>query len=455
MASKDSNPDLASDTYQSPALAFKQALCFSCWDVSSNLSRCSACKRVSYCSAKCQKQDWNRNHKKICKKLVVLNKQKGYIPSAGRRWKDYSDEQELEFLKSGTWNVCELGRLVGYEPYCYHCYRRESQLEDKTKLNACQYCLLTSFCPSCQQTHPSAECVTLQDIAADDKIIVDLRRRTGKSSIVSFTQLPRKHYLSLSSAQDWHDYYTRLSDKGGCRSKMNRELKHLLNDPKEREFIEYLRCDTNTTTIQLTLIAALEAIMPNVSTRSSISLHVIGASGAEFASLPAFEELFHLLPSLTALHLSFVGLNVLEDLTDDTETKNSLTLRCCTACTEMGRSISMTAWRGPYHTYVDTECYKTPDLAAAFHSGFAVDEEAAWHPTIKYLAHAPHPTLFTAARYFEIRKEMGVWKNLGAKFVKNAEVNKWKGMSPSLTVCGDKPNEVLYQNYWWYIVKQK
>jgi len=150
-----------------------------------------------------------------------------------------------------------------------------------------------------------------------------------------------------------------------------------------------------------------------------------------------------------------VGLNVAEDLKDDTKTQNLHTLQCCTMCTKMGRSISIATWRGPYHAYVDTELYKTPDLAAAFHSGFAVDEVADWSPTIKYLAYAPHPTLFTAARYFEIQGEMRVWKNLGARFVKNAEVNKWKGMSPSLGVCGDKPNEVTYQNYWWYIVKQR
>jgi hypothetical protein len=93
MASEHPNPDSASDPYKAPALALKQALCFSCWDVSSNLSRCSACKRVSYCSVKCQKQDWNRNHKKICKKLVASNKRKGYVPSAGRHWDDYYDEQ--------------------------------------------------------------------------------------------------------------------------------------------------------------------------------------------------------------------------------------------------------------------------------------------------------------------------------------------------------------------------
>ena len=295
----------------------------------------------------------------------------------------------------------------------------------------------------------------MQDVAADDRIVVDLHRRTGKGSTVSFTKFPKKQHFPLSSLTDWYDYYTRLSDMGGFKSKMNRNLKYLANDSKEREFVEYLRYGTNTTTIQLTLIAALETTTPNVSTRVSINLHIIGAAGAEFASVPAFEELLHLLPSLTTLQLSFVGLNVAEDHKDDTKTQNLYTPQCCTMCTKMGRSISIATWRGPYHAYVDTELYKTPDLAAAFHSGFAVDEVADWSPTIKYLAYAPHPTLFTAARYFEIQGEMRVWKNLGARFVKNAEVNKWKGMSPSLGVCGDKPNEVTYQNYWWYIVKQR
>ncbi len=394
----------------------------------------------------------------------------------------------LEFFKSHALYPSELGRLVGYvrspitnenrclrtitryihvgetikltltvsyEPYCYHCYRRESQLEDGVKLNACQSCLLTTFCPSCQQTHPSAECATLQDIAADDKIMLDLRRRTGKSSTVTLSQFPRKKYLSLSSAKDWYDYNTRLSDLGGCKSKMNRDLKYLANDPKERQFVEYVRYGTNTTTVQLTLIAALEAVISNVSTRESINLHIIGAAGLEFASVPALEELLHFLPSLTALHLSFVGLNVVEDLNDDTENQNPHTVQCCPTCTKMGRTISITTWRDLYHAYVDTEFYKTPDLAAAFHSGFSVDEQADWYPTIEYLAHAPHPTLLTTGRYFEIEGEMEVWKNLGAKIVKNAEVNKWKGMSPSLAVCGDKPNEVVYKNYWWYIVKQR
>ena len=213
-----------------------------------------------------------------------------------------TDCQQAWALLPYSFHVGEILQLTftfSHEPYCYYCYRRESQLENGAKLNACQYCLLTSFCPSCQQTHLSAECATLQDIAADDKIMVDLRRRTGKSSTISFTKFPRKQHLPLSSAKDWCDYYTMLSDMGGFRSKMNRDLKYLANDPREREFVEYMKCGTNTTTIRLTLIAALEAIIPNSSTRGSISLHIIGVATAEFAYVPAFEELLQLLPSLT------------------------------------------------------------------------------------------------------------------------------------------------------------
>ncbi|KAF2277669.1 uncharacterized protein EI97DRAFT_301119 [Westerdykella ornata] len=55
----------------------------------------------------------------------------------------------------------EIGRLVGYGLYCGHGYRRESEFEDVVILNTCLNSRLTSFCTSCQQTHPPAEYTTL------------------------------------------------------------------------------------------------------------------------------------------------------------------------------------------------------------------------------------------------------------------------------------------------------
>ncbi|KAF7870007.1 hypothetical protein EAF04_004791 [Stromatinia cepivora] len=441
MASTYPSPSQDSEIFEAPTLALKQALCYSCWDVSSNLNRCGACKRVSYCSKECQIQDWHRNHKTICKKLIVLNNQKVQISSVGRKWDDYYGEQ-IQMLKSNAPYPCELGMLINHEPYCYHCYRSASQIGDSGKLNHCQSCILTSFCSSCPQTHPSTECAILQDLVADEKVTEGFERRTGQGSIMTITQLPKHQYLSLSSMNDWYDYYTKLSDKDGFRLKMNRDLKS----------------GTNTTTIQLTLMAALEETIPDISTRSSITIHIVGPGGAEASSMPAFEEVLHLFPSLQTLELSFIGLNVFGNLDNDSEAQipqDPQPLKCCAKCTKAERKITYTYWKGPYHSYIDAEDYKTPDLAAAFNSGFAVDERENWYPTIKYFAHAPHPTLFTAARHFEIEGEEKVWKELGAEFVRKPEVNKWKGMSPLLGLCGEKPNEVHYQNYWWYIVKSR
>ena len=93
MASRNFEQRPGSDLCQIPVLALKQALCFSCWNTSSKPSRCAACKRVSYCSVECQKQDWKRNHKEICKKLMALNKRKESVPAANRHWNDYYHEQ--------------------------------------------------------------------------------------------------------------------------------------------------------------------------------------------------------------------------------------------------------------------------------------------------------------------------------------------------------------------------
>jgi splicing suppressor protein 51 len=228
---------------------------------------------------------------------------------------------------------------------------------------------------------------------------------------------------------------------------MTQHLRYKGSNLQEQKYIDSMRHATNTTTIHLTLLSALEATIPDLSTRKSISIHIFGAAGFESTSLPAFEELLHLLPSLSTLRISLVGLH--------TQPLMHPTLPCCTTCTQLGRSISLSAWRGTYHAFIDTQLHEKPDLAAAFHAGFAVDEQASWRPTIEYIARAPHHTVFTAAREFEVRGEIEVWGGLGAEFVRGAEVNRWRGLAGQLAVCGEKRNEVSYVNYWWYIVKGK
>ena len=90
--------------FPTPVLAVKGAICFTCLRAASRLNRCSGCKRVllvgamhqryladmynhSYCSQKCQKEDWGKGHKQLCPVLVEINGVDR--PCDHRTWSEY------------------------------------------------------------------------------------------------------------------------------------------------------------------------------------------------------------------------------------------------------------------------------------------------------------------------------------------------------------------------------
>ena len=53
----------------------KTYLCTNCQKkFNRKLSLCSRCKTVSYCSPSCQKEDWKKSHRHVCKKLADVAK---------------------------------------------------------------------------------------------------------------------------------------------------------------------------------------------------------------------------------------------------------------------------------------------------------------------------------------------------------------------------------------------
>lgn len=50
--------------------------------------------------------------------------------------------------------------------------------------------------------------------------------------------------------------------------------------------------------------------------------------------------------------------------------------------------------------------------------------------------------------------EMEILKKLDAGFIIKPAVNRWKALMPIVVkMGGDKPNEVSYQNKWWYVIE--
>jgi splicing suppressor protein 51 len=342
--------------------------------------------------------------------------------------------------------------LPRYEAFCTHCCRRVSQIEAGTSLHTCESCQIAFFCPLCPQTHSSDECQAFQEMIEDEKWTIqhnENRRKAGQPALsIICTETPRATYLPLSAASGWYEYYTRISDKGLHHLKISTDLTYTSKDPMEIGPVGYLRYGSLSTTMPLTIFAALERLFPDLGTRTSISLHLIGANEREITRLMVFEELLHLLPSLKVLHITLVGLEIPDASADE----GSILLECCQSCASTARTRSVMFYRGVYHDFIRTKHYERPDLAVVFQSGFSQESTEAWMPTIRHLAAGLHPTLFTTYNREEMVQETVILECLGAKFLQKGEVNQWKGLFPIMEPMGTQDGNVYYFNQYCYIV---
>jgi splicing suppressor protein 51 len=148
----------------------------------------------------------------------------------------------------------------------------------------------------------------------------------------------------------------------------------------------------------LTIIAALEAT--GLATKPTLNLHVIGATSLELRSGVMFEEIMHLLPTLSYLRVCFVGPETPQYT--DVEDKPAM-LATCPPCSNANRTRSLELYSGAYHDYVTAPNYEIPDLAVAFQTGHSMEEVESWAPTIRHLVrNAQHPTVFTAFNEAEL-----------------------------------------------------
>jgi splicing suppressor protein 51 len=339
-----------------------------------------------------------------------------------------------------------------YQLFCSHCYRRQSQLDSGALLRNCDACKIAGFCSDCPAQHSSDECQAFHELVDDENWTLEHNKRqrdAGQPELTMVcTQSSRDSYLPLSAAGGWYEYYTRISDKDLKGLKVTADLRPGSDQSIELAAAGYLRYGTRATTIPLTILAALEKLFPDLGTRTSISLHLLGANPWELQRLMVFEEILHLLPKLFNLQLTLIG----PDIPEQAVSSKVQELGCCQSCTSRFRKRTIFLYRGPYHEFVDTKQYEQPDLAVAFHTGFSQEAREEWIPTIRHIASAKHPTLFTTYNKEEMREEAMIFTRLGAKFVQEGEPNQWKAVCPILEPMGSEENNVYYSNQYCYIV---
>ncbi|MCJ1476638.1 hypothetical protein MMC13_005306 [Lambiella insularis] len=272
----------------------------------------------------------------------------------------------------------------------------------------------------------------------------------------------KKHYTPISSVPNWYEYYSRIADRsvitGFVRSDFSLDLDlkgNALSSTQATEYWMHLRFATETSTMPLTILSALEDCLSDLAHRESLLVHVLGANLREAMNMVVFEELLHILPALRHLHFVLIGPDSLLPLEQTRGSGNSIVYECCPNCISEGCTRSSSGFTGLYHNYGKTAQYQKPDLAVLFHSGRSQDQIESWAPTTRFLVDSETLTLCTSQVLREATEEVQELQKLRANIVKRPEINKWQSLIPQLELISPVEHDVHYLNYYRYIFQGK
>lgn len=283
---------------------------------------------------------------------------------------------------------------------------------------------------------------------------------SGSGRCTATTSTPRDDFTPLASASTWLDYFSDISDKGvachnlgdnlspdepSCESMTSTEFRATERIGKR------LSLATESMSIPMTIIAALEDTMPDLQSRTTLSIHLVGASSRELGDIVLFEELLHLLPNLQHIEVVLAGPESPGEEGDGNAGSELVEMDCCATCTSRGRTRTCRLFRGVYDAFGSSPVFTKPDLAVLFHSGRSQKEVESWKPTTRFLIDQEILTLCTTYTEREAVEETEELDELGVKLLVRPEVNKWKAMVPIPKWWEGKEHDVFYVNFYRYV----
>ena len=340
-----------------------------------------------------------------------------------------------------------------FQPHCEQCFRTPFDGEDDEfrKFLSCEVCKSAFFCSeSCQSAglseHQKHQCSDLKEHILCESLKRLFTMQSGDLAV----QMPMEHSLSfyqpLSSCRSWKDYFD--FSENPLADCIDAEFKAIPGDETNLTAWRGLKLATDATSFILTILAGLEHSIQDLADRTTLTIHIVGASQQEFKLASMNEELLHWLPQLQHLTIGYIG-------PDFVHLGNELlSATCCPQCTATGRSRHMFGSDILYHDFCDKDQLSTqypPDLLIAFNSGHADTERDRWTPTLGKLIQMGIPVVFTTYNRHEAMEEADVLRSLGAAFTLHPEENRWRGMLPYFETFATR-YELYYHNYWWYAV---
>lgn len=166
-----------------------------------------------------------------------------------------------------------------------------------------------------------------------------------------------------------------------------------------------------------TILSGLENTIPDLATRSSLRIDIVGAAYDELLAQELNEDILHHCPNLIKLIISYVGPHIPKTEEGQCIKRKNL----CVECNKNGRTLVSAYVHGLYHEFrvTDTKGRNVTDLICAFNSGHTVHDSrttrsTTWIPTLRYNLASNKPALFTTFTRPEVEQEEVVFDKMGA-----------------------------------------
>ncbi|XP_049827684.1 nascent polypeptide-associated complex subunit alpha, muscle-specific form-like [Schistocerca gregaria] len=394
---------------------------------------CEQCHLMSYCSEEHQKSDWSA-HKDLCQAVSEMCKERGtdnlYAPAVGLSAEEYRGYRMNALLECSAILNRQLEpyeqEIILYPNVCHTCH-----LPSAANLHTCESCSMVSYCSP--EHRPPNHDVWCHDLQLYKSLII-YQSRNG----VINPQLPV--FLPES--------FQPLS--GDMQSDLLKLSGSVDASPLERAVLSEIA------TGPLTALFALQKSNKVSGTTEKLVVHFVGAEWSfEMERADKWEAfLLHLIPSLKALVLVFVGPEVCS-LPPEARGLLQKQSTLCPQCQEKGRTVEMVIPPQTfYHEYVASQDYIPPTIICAYNAGLyrpnGHKDIDSWSDTVTALLRDPSvPVAVTSYTAEEVLKDAERLQHHRAlNFVLPPSQNPYRSLRPNRNFASDDVTPVIFKNYY-------
>ncbi|KAJ7129191.1 hypothetical protein C8R44DRAFT_872488 [Mycena epipterygia] len=412
--------------------------------------------------AACQKQDWKHRHKQFCPQFQKVNKyDKEVVGDKAMSLIELSMHQSIRktILQSddpAQYEPCSgcCDSIIKNEVLCEVCHRTPYQAPTYKAFAACTKCRMVRYCSdTCKDAlssvHFSEDCATLNLLFATERTQIDyhIARKTAYrlQPLMTPSIGPRRMHTPLARYTDFIHLHRELSEEFTNIAALTKSFP--TSHPMAVQAVGQMSMEAES--IPLTVIAGLEASIPDIATRSSLEIHIVAASSRELNTRGMTEEILHHFPALRKLQIHYIGPEAID------RNVQSATNRACAACKARGSSRTWAVHPMEYHCFVDQNPSRRPDLIVGLNTGWSEVATGSWSTTLDTICAFKIPTLFTAYTQNEARREVDLLRNRGVDFIVDdlKTENKWRGVIPTVNKGMKLAHGTLaaYNSRYWYV----